>query len=356
MAGKIHKFQLFQPWVLVKHLPDWRTLRRFAQHFVFATKDRKDDTLLMAVVDEFASGGIVVLSRDRLCSGAAREIRSAHAPRPDAGRTQGHRVRLEHWPRRWAGSTSAKASPSNGRRRSPSRPSKEPTRASSGRGQLCRAGGFTVVKVAKPQQDMRFDVPTIGLGTLETMTRAGASCLAIEAGRTIILDEPQLIEYADRASAGDRVAEQRGSISARGLTRGRLMDRHDVPRGCVETKPLAVDADGDARSPSGRSTSRCCLEVVAARYWAYFCDVPFFDSSQVLVGRFYPELHTSGVLTESITRDDEYFDVVAARRIGADRRVRHDRAVACGSDSANSPSAACASSTCLHVGTRAATA
>ena len=38
-------------------------------------------------------------------------------------------------------------------------------------GTLCRAGGFTVVKVAKPQQDMRFDVPTIGLGTLETLLR-----------------------------------------------------------------------------------------------------------------------------------------------------------------------------------------
>src|SRR5690606_40576041 len=47
-------------------------------------------------------------------------------------------------------------------------------------GSLCPAGGFTVVKTAKPQQDMRFDVPTIGLGTLETMVAAGARTLAVE--------------------------------------------------------------------------------------------------------------------------------------------------------------------------------
>ena len=65
-------------------------------------------------------------------------------------------------------------------------------------GALCRAGGFTVVKVAKPQQDMRFDVPTIGLGTLETLLAAGGKVLAVEAGRTILLDQAAVIEFADR--------------------------------------------------------------------------------------------------------------------------------------------------------------
>ena len=55
-----------------------------------------------------------------------------------------------------------------------------------------------MVKVAKPQQDMRFDVPTIGLGTLETMVQAGASVLAVEAGKTILLDQADVIAYADR--------------------------------------------------------------------------------------------------------------------------------------------------------------
>ena len=65
-------------------------------------------------------------------------------------------------------------------------------------GELCRSGGFTIVKVAKPQQDMRFDVPTIGVKTLETMIAAGGKVLAIEAGRTIILDEPQVVDFANR--------------------------------------------------------------------------------------------------------------------------------------------------------------
>lgn len=65
-------------------------------------------------------------------------------------------------------------------------------------GSLCTAGGFTVVKVAKPQQDMRFDVPTIGQGTLESMVAAGAKVLAVEAGKTILIDQPQAIEFANR--------------------------------------------------------------------------------------------------------------------------------------------------------------
>ena len=65
-------------------------------------------------------------------------------------------------------------------------------------GQLCRAGGFTVVKVAKPQQDMRFDVPTVGVSTVTTMHQAGARVLAIEAGRTIVLDQSQALALANR--------------------------------------------------------------------------------------------------------------------------------------------------------------
>ena len=66
-------------------------------------------------------------------------------------------------------------------------------------GELCRAGGFTVVKVAKPQQDMRYDVPTVGLKTLETMAAAGGRVLAIEAGRTILLETIKGNRFCRRA-------------------------------------------------------------------------------------------------------------------------------------------------------------
>ena len=58
---------------------------------------------------------------------------------------------------------------------------------------------LTVVKVAKPRQDMRFDVPVIGIQTVETMIRAGASCLSVEAGRTLLFDRDALLEHAAKA-------------------------------------------------------------------------------------------------------------------------------------------------------------
>jgi DUF1009 family protein len=65
-------------------------------------------------------------------------------------------------------------------------------------GQLCRSGGWSLVKVAKPQQDMRFDVPTIGVSTIENLHRAGAKVLAVEAGKTILLDEAAVVALANR--------------------------------------------------------------------------------------------------------------------------------------------------------------
>ena len=72
-------------------------------------------------------------------------------------------------------------------------PAKSPTAPST----LARR--LTVVKVAKPKQDMRFDVPVIGLSTVETMLRAGASCLSIEAGKTLLFDRDAMLKRASDA-------------------------------------------------------------------------------------------------------------------------------------------------------------
>jgi DUF1009 family protein len=58
---------------------------------------------------------------------------------------------------------------------------------------------LTVVKVAKPEQDMRFDVPVIGLATIATMQRAGATCLALDAGKCLLIDGDKVISAADAA-------------------------------------------------------------------------------------------------------------------------------------------------------------
>jgi len=58
---------------------------------------------------------------------------------------------------------------------------------------------LTVVKVAKPNQDMRFDVPVIGIRTIESMIAAGATCLSVEAGRTLLFDREALLQRAAQA-------------------------------------------------------------------------------------------------------------------------------------------------------------
>lgn len=61
------------------------------------------------------------------------------------------------------------------------------------------ARSLTVVKVAKPKQDLRFDVPVVGVPTIRAMQAAGATCLAIEAGRTLLFDEESMLREANEA-------------------------------------------------------------------------------------------------------------------------------------------------------------
>ena len=66
-------------------------------------------------------------------------------------------------------------------------------------GQTTLSRSLTVVKVAKPNQDMRFDVPVIGVATIQAMQSANATCLAIEAGRTLMFDPAAITAAADAA-------------------------------------------------------------------------------------------------------------------------------------------------------------
>lgn len=74
----------------------------------------------------------------------------------------------------------------------------EGTNAAILRGGELGGAGTVVVKFAKPEQDMRFDVPTVGIKTVETMSQAKARVLALEAGRTLIMDERDTIALANR--------------------------------------------------------------------------------------------------------------------------------------------------------------
>ncbi|MGO8688935.1 MAG: LpxI family protein [Thermoguttaceae bacterium] len=197
MAGKIHKVVLFQPWLLLHHVPDLRTIRMFIPHFLTRRKDCKDDSLLGAVVAEFAAAGIrfapatdyvpeLLVGEGQLTAAGPsawqwKDIRFGWQLAKEMGRLDvGQSVAVRD---QAVLAVEAVEGTDECIRRA---------------GTLCRAGGFTVVKVAKPQQDMRFDVPTVGLQTLETLLAAGGRVLAIEAGRTILLDAPAVIALADR--------------------------------------------------------------------------------------------------------------------------------------------------------------
>ena len=65
-------------------------------------------------------------------------------------------------------------------------------------GALCQSRGWTLLKTAKADHDMRADVPTIGLATIERAAKAGCGCIALGAGRVILVDKPAVLAAADQ--------------------------------------------------------------------------------------------------------------------------------------------------------------
>jgi DUF1009 family protein len=65
-------------------------------------------------------------------------------------------------------------------------------------GGLCRSGGWTLIKVSKPQQDMRFDVPCVGPDTIRSLAENGGKYLIVEAEKTIVIDKPETIKLANK--------------------------------------------------------------------------------------------------------------------------------------------------------------
>jgi UDP-2,3-diacylglucosamine hydrolase len=197
MAGKVFKVRLFDEGAWRKFFPDWRTARIFWSHFVTAKRDRKDDTLLSAVVGAFEEEGIKI----RPATDFAPEllVKFGRLTRLGPTRAQERDIEFGWHLAKEMGRLDVGQSVAVKDRACLAVEAIEGTDHCIRRaGQLCPAGGFTVVKLAKPQQDMRFDVPTIGLGTLDAMIEAGAKMLVVEAGRTILIDESQFIGHADR--------------------------------------------------------------------------------------------------------------------------------------------------------------
>jgi len=198
MAGKIHKAKLFARHGWFQHLPDWTGIRTFWPHLITRCRDNRDDSLLGAIAAAFVARGVAIcpatdfapelLAAEGLLAGRLLSTRqladvafgwrlAKELGRLDIGQTV---VVKDQAPL----ALEAIEGTDECIRRA---------------GRLCPTGGMTVIKVAKPQQDLRFDMPTIGIGTLESIRTAGARVLAIEAGRTILVDCDQLLAFANRS-------------------------------------------------------------------------------------------------------------------------------------------------------------
>jgi DUF1009 family protein len=197
LAGKFHKKILYQPWVWLRHTPDLMAIRHFYPYFAGTRRDRKDDTLSAAVVDGFAKHGIIFkpatdfvpellvkcgpLTKREPTAAQQKDIEFGWKLAKEMGRLDiGQTVVVKG---RAVLAVEAIEGTDECIRRA---------------GELCPSGGFTVVKVAKPQQDMRFDVPTIGIGTLQSIVAAGGRVLAVEADKTIVVDRREVTEFANR--------------------------------------------------------------------------------------------------------------------------------------------------------------
>ena len=198
MAGKIFKASLYQRSTWLRHLPDLTFWRHFYPNFITRTADRRDDTLLLLTVTRlYAAGGVDFAS----ATDFAPELLVNKGTLTKVGPSTAQRKDIEFGQQiaREMGRLDIGQSVVIKNQTVVAVEAIEGTDACIRRvAELCGDGGFTVVKVAKPNQDMRFDVPTVGVGTIQSIHAAGGSVLAIEADKTILLDEQATIEAADR--------------------------------------------------------------------------------------------------------------------------------------------------------------
>jgi UDP-2,3-diacylglucosamine hydrolase len=194
MAGKVTKNVMYTPWRVLQLCPDLRMIQWWYRG---DRVDNRDDSLLLSIIGEFERDGMRFASALDFCPELLVKdgtlTRRAPSPAEQNDIEFGWKLAKE------MGRLDVGQSVAVKERAALAVEAIEGTdRCIERAGQLCRAGGWVLVKVAKPQQDMRFDVPTIGVTTIENLHKARARVLAIEAGRTILLDQPEVIALADR--------------------------------------------------------------------------------------------------------------------------------------------------------------
>ncbi|MBR4153167.1 MAG: UDP-2,3-diacylglucosamine diphosphatase LpxI [Selenomonadaceae bacterium] len=186
LIGKVTKELLFNGAVV----PDMHMLQ-----LIMSLPDRRDDTIMMAFVRELAKSGIQTFDQTALI----RKLMPHRGTITQREPTEQERQDMEFGFRiaKELGRLDVGQTVVVKNRAVMALEAIEGTDACIERGGKLACGGAVVAKVSKPQQDNRFDVPTVGYRTIENMAKVGAKVLAIEAGKTLLVEREKMIAFAD---------------------------------------------------------------------------------------------------------------------------------------------------------------
>ncbi|MBU0641063.1 MAG: UDP-2,3-diacylglucosamine diphosphatase LpxI [Planctomycetes bacterium] len=196
MAGRVRKTEMFASprWLQwLQYLPDLTSIRVWYFH----ARDKRNDTLLGAVADEMQRRGLTLVDSTKYCPEALAEegVLTPGEPPPQVLADAEFA-----WPlaKQIAALDIGQSLAVKEREIIAVEAIEGTDKLIARAGELCPQGGWTLVKVAKPEQDMRFDVPTIGPTTIENLHRAKAAGLVVEAGKTLVLEREQTLALAVR--------------------------------------------------------------------------------------------------------------------------------------------------------------
>jgi len=195
MVGRVQKGKLFTPYRILHYLPDWRAFRVY--YWRLHNKPKLNDSLLSALADELKTGGIELEDSTMYC----KEHLANSGVMTNVSKNPISQSELEFgWNMaKKLGELDIGQAIAVKEKEILAVEAIEGTAAMIERaGKYCKAGGWTLFKVSKPQQDMRFDVPCVGPDTIKSLAENKAKCLVIEAEKTIIIDKPETIELANK--------------------------------------------------------------------------------------------------------------------------------------------------------------
>lgn len=184
--GKVNKSLIFKD---IKF--DLRAITLMAR-----LKDRKDDTIMLAIVDELKKDGIDVIEQTIFLEDMMPGPGVLTKRKPTRDETADIEFGME-MAKGIAGLDIGQTVVVKDRAVIAVE-AIEGTDEAIKRGGTLGRGGIVVVKVAKPDQDLRFDIPTVGMNTLKSLIGAGGKVLAIEAGKTFVVDIEAVVKEADR--------------------------------------------------------------------------------------------------------------------------------------------------------------